>query len=74
MMGECAEYALQQWVRSGMPDHQKRKSIIRVNCPLCGKEVHGQAALMQHHNSKHEKKKYTWAEICRVQDEERFYL
>lgn len=73
-MGDCAEYALQQWVRAGMPVRQKRKAIVRVNCPSCGKEVHGQAALMQHINAKHEKKKYSWAEICRVHDEERFEL
>lgn len=49
-----------------------RNKITRIVCKECGKEVHGQAALMQHINSKHEKKKYSHAEIDKVQFEERY--
>lgn len=70
-MGDGAEYAIQSYIRSGMPE-LKRNRIVRVECPQCGKEVHGQAALMQHINSKHEPKKYSWNEISRKLDEERY--
>lgn len=70
-MADGAQYALNSWIRAGMPRRvQKRNKPVRVKCPECGKEVNGKASLMQHENAKHSPKKYTWAEICRVQDKE----
>jgi hypothetical protein len=72
-MGDCAQYALNQWIKNGMPDNTPRKKIIRVICPDCGKEVHGQAALMQHQNKKH-CTKHSFVDICNVRDSERYDL
>ena len=72
-MGDGAKQALNSWVKSGMPCGLRIKPIVRVNCPECGKEVHGKGALMQHQNAKHNYK-YSWPEICSVQDDERWDL
>lgn len=51
----------------------KRNKIIRVCCDECGKEVHGQAALMQHKNRRHGTK-FTYNEIYNTLDRERYGL
>jgi hypothetical protein len=70
-MGDYAEYHLQGWIKSGMPDNQKIKTIVRSQCDTCGKEVHGKAALMQHQNVKHGYN-HAWSEICLARDNERY--
>lgn len=69
-MGIHADDALRSWVKNGMVCHERRNKITRCICEVCGKEVHGKAALMQHVNSKHEPKKYTIHEIDMVRNKE----
>lgn len=71
-MGDYADDAINTWVRGGMQGMPRRKSVPKITCEECGKEVYGRAGLMQHINAKHEPKKYTWPEICAVENEERY--
>jgi hypothetical protein len=71
-MGDGAQYAIEQWVKSGMPDNLKRKKVERVVCH-CGKECHGRAGLMQHENAKHGTR-HKFQDIDLVMNGERYDL
>lgn len=75
-MGQYAQDRLNYERKNGITT-PKIKPITRVCCELCGKEVNGKAALMQHENSKHYPKghpnRHSFYDIEGVYRNERFY-